>query len=476
MKKVLVMMVVLAATAFAQEATQQQTPPAGAPPQAQPAQAQPVQAQPQQKKEIKDQAEYSAYMAALNQTQPAARAAAFDAFLQQYPNSVMKPEALEYMMAGYNEAGNPQKTIEAATRLLEVEPNNLAALGILADYERKMAQSGQNPQQNLALAQQHAEAGLKAMETQPKPAGMSDADYEKLRTQLTGIFNGALGINSLQNKDFPKAQTELRAAVNVSPSDYSLVYPLALAYLQAPQPDYINGLFFIARAAALAPAQVQNQMAQYGKSQYVKYHGGGDGWDQLLATAKTATLPPADFTIKPAPTPAEQAHTMLQNTPVNQMNYADFELILSAGTPEDQQALWNQIKGKAIRMEGFLLSATPTKLMIAGTVDANTAKRPDLELDMAAPIPRTVLATLKPGQTIQFEGTPASYTNAQTPAAAGPASATGAAPAPGAQQPAAPAANLTAGFLMVMDHGTLFVKTPTRVPAKPPARRRPPAR
>ena len=458
MKKALVVMLVLAASAFAQEAGQQQAPPpAGA---QQP--AQPGQAQPTQKKEIKDQAEYSAYMAALNQTQPAARAAAFEAFLQQYPNTVMKPEALEYMMAGYNEAGNPQKTIEAATHLLEADPTNLGALGILTDYERKLAQSGQNPQQNLAAAQQHATAGIAAMESRPKPAGMSDADYERLRTQLTGIFNGAVGINALQNKDYPTAQKDLRTAVGVTPNDYSLVYPLALAYLQAPQPDFVNGLFFIARAAALAPVgQVQNQIAQYGQSRYAKYHGGVDGWDQLLATAKTTPMPPADFTIKPAPTPADQAHTLLQNTPVAQMNFAEFELVLSAATPEDQQTLWNQLKGKSIRMEGFLLNATATKLMIAGTVDANQAKKPDIELDMTAPLPKTVLATLKEGQTIQFEGTPASYTN--TPAT----------PAAGAA-PAAAAENPTAGFLMVMDHGTLLMKAAPKPPArKPPVRKRP---
>ncbi len=469
MKNVLVMMVVLAASAFAQTGAQQ-SPPAGTPQaqpqQAQPGQAQPGQAQLQQKKEIKDQAEYSAYMAALNQTEPAARASAFEAFLQQYPNTVMKPEALEYMMAGYNQAANPQKTIEAATRLLEVDSTNLGALGILADYERKLAQSGQDPQANLAKAQQHAQAGMQAMQTRPKPEGMSDADYQRLRQQLAGIFNGALGIAALQSNNYPDAQKGLRTAAEVSPKDYTLVYPLALAYLRAPQPDYINGLFFLARAADLASTQVpqmQQQLLRYGESQYQKYHGSSEGWDQVLAAAKASNTPPADFTIKPAPTPAEQAGMLVQSKPVNQMSFGEFVMIFTSGNQQATDTVWNQIKDKPLAIEGQVISATATKIMIAATLDDIAAKKPDIQLDMAAPLTRALVP--KEGATIQFEGTPTSYT-AEPPTQAG------------AQ--GAPTAT-TPNFLMVMSKGVLLTKAgkpaaPAKTPARRPAtRRRPPA-
>lgn len=50
--------------------------------------------QPAEQKVITDPAEYNAYIIALNTLDPAARKVAFDAFLEKFPNSVMRDEAL----------------------------------------------------------------------------------------------------------------------------------------------------------------------------------------------------------------------------------------------------------------------------------------------------------------------------------------------------------------------------------------------
>src|SRR5580704_16902341 len=84
---------------------------AGAPGQAPPATSQPqptAQAQPQ-KKEIKDPAVYNAYVGAAQQTDAAAKISGLEAFLAQYPNSVMKEDALELLMGAYQQAGNQAK-------------------------------------------------------------------------------------------------------------------------------------------------------------------------------------------------------------------------------------------------------------------------------------------------------------------------------------------------------------------------------
>ncbi|HLK32544.1 MAG TPA: hypothetical protein VKT29_05600, partial [Terriglobales bacterium] len=114
-------------------------------------QAAPTQA-PQQKKEIKDPAEYNAYVGAVQQTNPQAKASALESFLQQYPNSVMKTDALELLMAAYEQGGNTAKMQETADRLLQADPNNLRALALQAYSHRRQAEANQNPQQNLAAA------------------------------------------------------------------------------------------------------------------------------------------------------------------------------------------------------------------------------------------------------------------------------------------------------------------------------------
>lgn len=401
---------------FAVAALAQQT---TAQPQTQP--AQPTQAaqpaapgQPQQKKEIKDPAEYNAYVGALQQKDPAAKISGLEAFLTQYPNSVMKEDALEILMGAYQQTNNQAKMLETAQRLLQANPNNLRALALLAYAKRAQAEAGQNPQQNLADAAQYANKGLEALKTAPKPDGMSDADFEKLKAQMSVIFSGAAGIAALQNKDYPTAQADLRAAVQGDPNELRNVYPLALADLTGIPPNPVEGLFFIARAANLAAGSPgQPQIENYGKSQYVKYHGSDQGWTDLLATAKTNPMPPAGFDITKyvPPTPAEQAADLVKNkTPndVKQMSFADWELVLSAGKPEDQDKVWSVIKGIPLQMEGVVIAATPTEVQIAESQDDIDQKRADIIVTMSGTIPERLMP--KVGANLQFEGTPVSYT------------------------------------------------------------------
>jgi hypothetical protein len=371
-------------------------------------------AQPQQKKEIKDPAEYNAYVGAVQQQDPNAKISGLEAFLTQYPNSVMKEDALEVLMSAYQQTNNQAKMLETAQRVLQANPNNLRALALLAYVKRAQAEAGQNPQQNLAEAAQYANKGLEALKTAPKADGMSDADFEKLKTQMGVIFNGAAGIAALQNKDYPTAQADLRGAVQADPNELRNVYPLALADLTGTPPNPVEGLFFIARAANLAAGSPgQAQIQAYGLSQYKKYHGSDQGWNDVLASAKTNPMPPAGFDITKyvPPTPAEEAADLVKNkTPndIKQMTFAEWEKVLSAGKPEDQDKVWSVIKGVPLQMEGLVIAATPTEVQIAESEDDIQQKRADIVVTMSGTIPEKLMP--KVGANLQFEGTPVSYT------------------------------------------------------------------
>jgi hypothetical protein len=410
MNKILVTVVLGCAISATVQAAQPQAQPTA--PQTTPA-AQP-QAQPAapQKKEIKDPAEYNAYVGAVQQADPAAKISGLEAFLTQYPNSVMKEDALEILMGTYQQKGDPVKMGDAAQRLLAVNPNNVRALALLAYSKRIQAQGGQNPQQNLADAKQYGEKGLAALRNFNKPDGMSDADYQNLKKQMSGIFNAAIGVAALQAKDYPTATKALRATVEVSPTDFSIVYPLALAYLQSTPPDIVNGSWFAARAASLAPPQMQGQIEKYGKSQYTKYHGSDQGWTELMAQAKASTtgLPPDGFTITQyvPPTPAEQAAEVVKTKKVEEMSFAEWELVLSEGKPEDVEKVWGVLKDKPLQMAAQVITiVSPTNLQLAGSSDDIDAKRADIDLTMSAPIPTRLMP--KEGADFQFQGTPVSY-------------------------------------------------------------------
>ena len=94
------------------------------------------------KPQIKDPAEYNAYVNAVQQSDPAAKAQAIEAFLQTYSNSVMKEEALVQLMGAYQQSSNASKTIDAASRILQANPNNVRALALLAYYYRSLCAQG----------------------------------------------------------------------------------------------------------------------------------------------------------------------------------------------------------------------------------------------------------------------------------------------------------------------------------------------
>ncbi len=333
--------------------------------------------------------------------------------------------------------------IETAQKVLQANPNNLKALALLVVGKRITAKTPQD----LADAAQSGEKGLQVLPTWPKPEGMPDADFQKFKTQTSVIFNGAVGMSAYQNKDYAKAEQYLRAAVEADPTDVNNIYPLALAYLTpGPTEKPLDGLFFIARAANLiADPKAKADVIKFGKSKYVKYHGAEDGWNELLAQAATTTLPPAGFTIKQyiPPTPADQAADLVKTKKVEEMSFAEWQLILSEGKPEDTEKVWSVLKGKPLQMVARVLSIdSPSELKVAGSQDDIDAKREDINLTMAAAVPARQMP--KVDADLQFEGTPVSYE-----------------PKP---------------FVMTMKDGHLLVKAaPAPAKKKPPVRKKPAA-
>jgi hypothetical protein len=444
MKKILVTVVLgVAALAAAQTPAQ----PAQGQPPASPAQPAQGQAPAAQAPVIKDPAEYNAYVSAIGQ-KDAAQISGLEAFLTQYPNSIMKTAALQTLMQDYQQTNNQQKTVDTATKLVTADPSNERAIFLLAYFDRLKAQGGDpNAKQDIIDAKKYGQMGLDGLPKFSKPDGTSDADFQKMKDQMTGVFNAAIGLSALTDKDYDGARKALRASVDSSPDfqkDFSVVYPLALAYAGPTPadpkvtPDQINAIWFTARASVLAPTpQYQQQFEKYARSLYVKYHGGDDGWADVLTAAKAGPGPvPA---IKPAPSPDEQAHNMVTATTPDKMDFATWEFVLSNGKQEDQDTVWNAIKGKPVQMQGQVISATATEFQLAGSSDDIDAKKADITLKFEEKVPLRMIP--KEGASLDFQGEPASYT-----------------PSP---------------FTMVMENGKLLKAAAPATPAKKSAAHKP---
>jgi hypothetical protein len=405
-------------------------PPTGSvnPPTGQTAQSAPA-AAPQAAPVIKDPAEYNAYVSAVDTAKDAnARISGLEAFVAQYPNSVMKNQAMEILMQTYQQTNNAKKTMETAAKLVAADPCNVRGLTLLVYFDRVLAQGGDpNAKQLLLDGKKYAEQGLGCL---PKA---TDPDLIKNKAQMDSIFHAAMGISELQDaveasqqhdaavkakddakaaatltvkdENYGKAAKDLRIAVDANPTDFSVVYPLALAYLGPTTPDYQNGIWFAARAAVVAPAGAQAQLEKYARSQYVKFHSADDGWAEVLAAAKANS---AQVPIKPAPTPAEQVHAMVLAKKPGEMSFAEWQFVFTNGAQVDQDLVWNTIKGVAVQMNGTVISTTPTEFMIAGSSDDIDAKKADITLKFEEKVPKLMIP--KDGAPFDFQGEPASYT------------------------------------------------------------------
>ena len=255
-------------------------------------------------KTIQDPAEYNAYAAAIKTPDAAARAEALEAFVQQYPKSVVLTDALEEEMAAWQAAGDSKQVMKVAKRLLAADQGNIRALGIVVSLDRVSAEQGDNAALNEMC--DDASGGMLEVPMWRQPANMSQADYVTLSKLLNDIFIGAEGYCAVQEKNYSQAKEWLTRAYKIDPTNVQDTYQLATADLET-APLLPEGFWYCARAIHLAQSaaipQNASSMVAYCKAKYAKYHGADDGWDALLTSVAAEDSPPTNFAaqIKPAP-------------------------------------------------------------------------------------------------------------------------------------------------------------------------------
>jgi tetratricopeptide (TPR) repeat protein len=185
--------------------------------------------------QIKDPAEYNAYSMAISQSDPKAKAAALDDFLNKYPNSVVKKAVLDMLLDAYQQTGNQEKTLETAKKVLQTDPNNLKAIYISVFLEKAQCAKTSDP----ATCDDAAALAQKGLTAQ-KPAGVSDEDWKKQTDATYPSFHSAIAVDDAVSKKDPKAAvdeytTELKM---FSPQDSTKglglgdTLQLALAYVK----------------------------------------------------------------------------------------------------------------------------------------------------------------------------------------------------------------------------------------------------
>jgi hypothetical protein len=375
---------------------------------------------------IKDPAEYNAYQMFSTQTDPKAKAAAGESFLEKYPQSVVKNAVLDALIDAYQATGDQEKQLNAATRLLQVDPNSLKAILFSV-----LIKKGQCAQKSDAATCDDAAALAQKGLSATKPAATSDEDWKKLTAAAFPIFHSAVALDdALSKKDYKGAQdeytTELKLYSDDQAKSVGLVDTLQLAQAYA-QPgaaqDLVKAVWYFARVWDLAPAQYKAQIEPKLEYYYKKYHGNLEGLDAIKQQAQASTFPPGTLNITAAKSPAEQIHDLITATPdLNTLALADKETVLALGTKEDADKLWALLKDKATQVPGVVITAEAGVINVAVTQDAKDAKVADFVVNLKKPLTDAELKVVVPGfefktqPAAELVGTYDSFT--QTPATA----------------------------------------------------------
>jgi hypothetical protein len=367
---------------------------------------------------IQDPAEFNAYQNAITQTDPGQKAAALEGFLQTYPQSVVKKAVLDQLIDSYQAVSQPAKVIDAATRLLQVDPNNMKAI-FISVYIKKQQCGATLDASGVATdsatcddAAALAEKGLVA----PKPAATTDADWAKLTGAAYPAFHSAIAFDDAVSKkvpaagvtppkmvccDFANAIKEYTAELMLySPTACTTPGPCLADTLQLAQAyakpgdskDEVKAVWFYARAWDYAPANFKGQIEPQLEYWYKRYHGTLDGEAAITqqiqaieAQAQATLFPPAGFTIAPAPTPAELAHHAYTSGDPKTLGLEDKEYILANGSDADATGLWALLKGQATPVPGIVISDPATVLHISVTTTA-AVKPKDFVVKLTNPV------------------------------------------------------------------------------------------
>jgi hypothetical protein len=335
---------------------------------------------------IKDPAEFNAYQMFNTQSDPKTKAAAGESFLTAYPQSVVKSAVLDGLIDAYQAVVDDDRALGAATRLLQVDPNNMKAILVSVLIKRKQCTRSHDAQ----TCDDGAALARKGLGT-PQPTGTSNADWKKQTGQIYPIFHSAIAWDQVfSKKDIKAGIEEFRQELMLFPPEQTtsgtgLVDTLQLAesYATATPPDPVNAVWFYARAWNFAPPSFKPAIEKKLDYWYNKYHGKLDGLEEVKGKA-AATVFPSGEVMTPAPTPAERIHTILVNTPdLRTLNLGDKELVLAYGAKEDADKLWGVMKDQQTPVPGLVMEANVTGMKVVIT---QAAKASDFLVSLRTPM------------------------------------------------------------------------------------------
>ncbi|MBZ5511709.1 MAG: hypothetical protein LAN70_11145 [Acidobacteriia bacterium] len=221
MKRLFILMVIMAAaiaTAAAQQGQPAPTLNPGAK-QAAPAAPPPAPTDRRPMPSAKTQEEFKAYQEAATKTTTAEGEAAADAFATQYPDSDLRLLLYRKVMFDYQGANNGEKTIAMSKKVLALDPDSPEALVMAAVITAQSTrETDLDRDERLNQASANATKALQTVDTDMLiPANLPAERVQVAKNSLRSMAYDALGTVAMLKKDDSTAEMNFRKSAELNP-------------------------------------------------------------------------------------------------------------------------------------------------------------------------------------------------------------------------------------------------------------------
>ena len=368
-------------------------------------------------KNWKDQAEFDLYDSILKDNNPKTKLEKLNQWKQKYPASDYNDARQTLFLTTNAALGQVPDALSAAKEILGRDANDFTALYYTAYLTPLLANLNVTPTAEQLDA---ADKAANAIVAGAKPPNVSDADWQKAKGEIEAVAHKSLGWVAMSRKQPDAAETEFKKSLALNPKTGEVPYWMGIVILQERKPEKNSEAFYYyARAAAydgegaLAPAgraAVSKQLQPL----YNRYHGGTDGFDQLLAQAKGSPNPPENFKIVSV---VDKEKAKLEQAEADAKAHPDLTLwknIKDALTGDSAQSYFDgsmkdaMLPGGANGVQKFaakVISMEPPLKPKALVVSIQDGATPDATLKFEA----ALAGKVDPGTEIKFSGVAQSY-------------------------------------------------------------------
>ena len=150
--------------------------------------------------------DYLAYCEILRIADPTRKVERVQEFLQRRKDSVYRSAAEDLYLETWRQSGDTRKTLEAAKKILEQNDSNVVALTVVAESYMK---SESDPRKQVTCGTRI----LALLDRQPKPEGLTSAEWSKKRALLAARAHWIIGTAAMQQDRFGEADRSIRVAL-----------------------------------------------------------------------------------------------------------------------------------------------------------------------------------------------------------------------------------------------------------------------